>query len=449
MACRWTIEDFLFGMRIVRDDEIPITRGAWLRLVADVVASDAETLVVTWRQPYILANAHGVSEIPAVPRHLLSDLYQSGDKQAFINNLYWTREFVGLGPFRMGEWVLGSHLEGLAFDDYFLGRPKVDRVVTRYFPDVNALVANLLAGEIDVVPVGALKTEQIVAARSTWEASGAGTVTPIMNGLRVNWFSYRDPASPWVGDVRVRQALVHMLDRQAIVDTLEYGLTTVADTLVTRDDPVYALMEQRGLARYPYDVARAERLLGEAGWIRGPGGMYRNSAGQPITVEVRTVGGNPENLREILTLADLWRAGGLDGTTYLIPNEAPNKDELRSKTEGVFANSVRNHPEAMAEFHSSQISSEATRWRGNNRGGYANPSYDRLYDQYIGTLDAGQRRSLYADVLKIAADEAIFVPMYYYFGTVSVAVRKGVRGPGPINPIQLASGWNVHTWEMD
>ena len=39
--------------------------------------------------------------------------------------------------------------------------------------------------------------------------------------------------------------------------------------------------------------------------------------------------------------------------------------------------------------------------------------------------------------------------MYYYFGTVSVAVRKGVRGPGPINPIQLASGWNVHTWEMD
>lgn len=211
-----SVDDFLFGARILRDDELPATRATWLRLVTDITAPDAETLVVSWRQPYILANASGPTDIPAVPRHLMGDLYQAGDKQAFLNNLYWTREFVGLGPFKLTDWQLGSFLEGVAFDDYFLGRPKVDRVVTHYFPDVNALVANLLAGEIDVVPAGALKTEQIIATKQNWEAAGKGTVTPIMNGLRVNWFQYRDPTLPWATDVRVRQALVHMLDRQAI-----------------------------------------------------------------------------------------------------------------------------------------------------------------------------------------------------------------------------------------
>lgn len=166
---------------------------------------------------------------------------------------------------------------------------------------------------------------------------------------------------------------------------------------------------------------------------------------------MRTVGGNPENQREILTLADLWTKAGLNGTSYLIPNEATNaaKDELRSKSEGVFANSIRNQPEALSEFHTSQMSSEATRWRGNNRGGHSDLAFDRLYDQYIGTLEAAPRQSLLADLLKMTADDVIFVPMYYYFGTVSVAVRNGVRGPGPINPIQLASGLNVHSWEMD
>ncbi len=125
--------DFIFGMQVLRDEEIPVPRARWLRLVDEVTAPDPTTLLVTWRQPYILANASGPIDIAAVPGHILGDLYAAGDKNVFVNSTYWTHTFVGLGPYKLGEWVLGSRQQATAFDQYFLGRPKIDRIEWRFF----------------------------------------------------------------------------------------------------------------------------------------------------------------------------------------------------------------------------------------------------------------------------------------------------------------------------
>jgi len=446
-----TIDDLLFGWRLVQDDQVPLSRGSWSRLVTDVRALDAETLQMTWRQTYLLANASGALDLAAVPVHQMGELYQAGDRAAFLNNPYWSTAFVGLGPYRVGEWTLGSSLEAIAFDDYFLGRPKIDRIVIRYIGDANTLLAALLSGDVDVVPVGTMAIESVAAAKKTWESNGAGTVTPIKSGLGISYLQYRDTTAPWAADVRVRRALVHLLDREAFVDALENGTTAVADTVPTPDDPVYNLVVQRGLARYPYDVARADRLLNDAGWARGADGMYQSAAGQRLGFEVRTLAKNPEDVRKMVTQAEMWRAAGIETSTFAIPNEvsAIQRSEMRSNVPGIFASvSEQNQPEGLNAFHSSQISSERTRWSGINPGGYSNPAFDRLYDQYLGTLDISTRQGLLADLLVMAADQVIFLPVDYWVGTVSIAVRKGVTGPGPVNPIQLASTWNVHTWDM-
>src|SRR5204863_3000101 len=153
--------DFIFGTQVLRDEEIPVPRPRWLRLLDEVTSPDPGTLRVTWRQPYILANASGPVDLAPVPRHLLGDLYAAGDKNAFANSPYWTQSFVGLGPYKLGEWVLGSRQEANAFDEYFLGRPKIDRIEWRFFNDINVMVANLLDGELDVVTVGSLRGEAL------------------------------------------------------------------------------------------------------------------------------------------------------------------------------------------------------------------------------------------------------------------------------------------------
>src|SRR5439155_1879396 len=133
--------------------------------------------------------------------------------------------------------------------------------------------------------------------------------------------------------------------------------TTVSDTLPAPDDPLYRLVEQRGLTRYPYDPRRADALMAEAGWSRGPGGAYQNPAGQSFTIEVRTVVVAPEALQEILAVSDQFKAAGLESPIFQIRQGQADSSELRAKAEGVFATRLDDTPDALSRFHSSLIAS--------------------------------------------------------------------------------------------
>lgn len=443
-----TAEDFVFGLQIVQDDQVPIEQGPSARLISRAVATDAQTLVVTWKQPYILANSGGPVEIPAVPRRLLANLYRAGDTQAFINSPYWTREFVGLGPYRLGAWEPGSHIEALAFDQYFLGRPKIDRIVVQFLGDGNALVASLLSGDVDMTPMGSLKLSNLVTVKNAWEPTGLGTALPVFSGTRSVRFQFRDPSLPWAQDVRVRAAMLHALDRQGIAEALQFGLTSPADTLMPVEDPAYRLLEQRGLTRYPYDLARAERLLNEAGWTRGPDGTYRSSGGQPFSVEVRSTD-KVDNVQEGQAVAAQWEAAGLNATPYAFPDKSADKPELRSVFPGVVVYQLTYANDGLGHLTTANIPAAQTRWNGSNYGGYSDPLFDQLSEQYRTTLDLGTRQGLLADLLKMDADNVLTIHLYYSVGTNTLAFRKAVRGPGPVPAGQLVNAWNVHSWEMD
>ena len=444
-----SIEDFVLGLKVVQDNEVPINRSSWVSFVSEIRPVSNDTFVMVWRQPYMLATASGPSDLPALPAHVLGAAYESGDKQAFSNSPYWAQEFTGLGPYRIKDWVLGSHLTAAASDDYFLGRPRIDELVFRFFTDVPPLMAALLAGELDVVPVGAMKADEAMTVKQSWEQNGAGTAIISLNGLRVLYFQYRDTNAPWVRDVRVRRALTHMQDRQTLVETLKSGLTTTGHTVPTPQDPLYRQIEQRGLPKYDYDLRKAQELLAEAGWNKGANGIYQNAAGQPLSVEIRTVVVAPEALQEILAEADQFIKAGVESPIFQVRQNDANRSELRAKAEGVFSNRLDDTPDALSRFHSSLIASEANRWLGQNVWGYSNPVFDRMYDRYIVTMEVGKRQDALADMLKMHADEVTYIPMWYELGLLNMAFRKGVRGPVAASPIQQENLWNVHLWEKD
>src|SRR5438045_9647611 len=80
------------------------------------------------------------------------------------------------------------------------------------------MVANLLAGDLDYIGDG-ISSQNFAAASEAWEASGTRLVWA-SDALGAQ-FQWRDPTAPWVGDVRVRQAIVNLLDRPAMSDTLQ------------------------------------------------------------------------------------------------------------------------------------------------------------------------------------------------------------------------------------
>jgi len=441
--------DFVLGLQVARDPEMPIRRPRALSFIADARAPDASTVVVRWKQLYSFANVSGAMDatLPALPRHLLADLSR-GDKHELVNAPYWTREFVGLGPYRINDWVQASQLDLRAFDQYFLGRPKIDRVIVRYFGDANVVVASLLSGDIDMTPMGAMKAEQLVTVKNAWAPTGIGTAYAQVGGARNYRFQYRDPTAPWAQDVRVRQALIHMLDRQTIADTLVYGLTKAADTLPPPEDPIYQALEQKGLSRYPYDLNRAQQLLATAGWTRGVDGVYRSASGQLFDLEVRT-SGKTDNVREGQALAGEWKSAGINATPFAFADNASNKDELKAVYPGLLGWPLDFSPEAMQGWISTQIPTQGTAWKGSNFGGYVNPRFDSLFDEHLVALETPKRQGLFADLLKILADDAVSVSLYYDTSTYTVAYRKGIRGVTMAPSLQQINAWNIQTWEMD
>ncbi|MSQ24498.1 MAG: hypothetical protein EXR58_08155 [Chloroflexi bacterium] len=244
-----------------------------------------------------------------------------------------------------------------------------------------------------------------------------------------------------------------MYDRQSYVDNLQFGMTTVADTLPSPTDPLYKLVVDRGLPRFPYDLNAAAVLMGQAGWNRGPDGIYRNAAGSSFDIEAITKMNSDESFRLTVASADMLKQAGLNATARSFPNVVSTAEDRkqRSTFKGVFASiTVVDEPRAGQAFLTSGIRVDAD---GNSVGGntyrYSNPEFDQLFNRYITTLDNNQRPGYRADMLRFLADQVPFVPLFYGFGTVSQAVAKNVSGPGKVSSGQQASGWGIETWGIN
>ena len=439
-----TAADYEFGVMLLLDPEIPNvgSGGYTARSIAGASAPDPQTVVVRWRQPYLFADSALATALPAIPRHLMWDLYQQGDKAVFRNSPYWMTEYVGIGPFKLVDWAGGSHVEGVAFDHYVLGRPKIDRIIIRILPDPRTLTVNLIAGDIDFIPIGQIGAAELKVIREAWDPIGGGQAIPIIEGQRQILPQLRDLTTPWARDVRVREAMAYQLDRQAMADILQQGFTLPADAFITPKDPTWPLLEQRGFKRRPYDPAEAQRLMAAAGWTRGGDGLYRDGGAQTLAMEVR---GGSGFTQELTVVAAQWKDAGLDSTIFVIPDTTANERELQNSSRGVQISSGGGYD----AYTAAAMGTAENRWAGANRGGYRSAAYERLVDEWrANAFDVSRRLALQADIIKFLHDDVAYIPLYY--NVRGQAWSKAVRGPGPFEvPLPpLQSLWNVHQWEV-
>src|SRR5579871_208601 len=126
----FTAADLVFSAQVAQDPDFPEFRAQGLALLDYVEEVDSHTIATVWKQPYIhadrLFSTGADTMIPPLPQHLLQDAYQS-NREGLRQLPYWTTGYVGMGPFKLQEWVAGSHLLLSAHDAYALGRPRIDQ----------------------------------------------------------------------------------------------------------------------------------------------------------------------------------------------------------------------------------------------------------------------------------------------------------------------------------
>jgi ABC-type transport system substrate-binding protein len=172
----FSTKDLVFGWEVNQDPNVPENNRRPGDRMERLNTPDDRTLVIYWKNRYAQAGALLSTELYALPRHVLEPVIRAADYSQYINHPYWTMEFVHLGPFKVARFEIGSHVEFVAFDDYFLGRPKVDRIIYRIISDPNTTLANVLSNEVDVSLDQALSVEGAIVADREWAARGEGVV---------------------------------------------------------------------------------------------------------------------------------------------------------------------------------------------------------------------------------------------------------------------------------
>src|SRR5439155_7565594 len=113
--------------KVGNDRQVPWVTRSVAELIDDMRAPDPYTLVMHWTSTFPLADRPEETTLDPVPAHLLERLWAT-ETQGFVNSPHWTREFIGLGPYRLTAWENGSHLGLKGVDSDYTGRPKISNV---------------------------------------------------------------------------------------------------------------------------------------------------------------------------------------------------------------------------------------------------------------------------------------------------------------------------------
>ncbi|MBM2812391.1 MAG: hypothetical protein HW416_3150, partial [Chloroflexi bacterium] len=337
-----TSADLLLTAQVFNDEALPeIRRPPW-RYVEGTEALDSRSVVARWKQPYIEADSLFSTAAVPLPQHLIGQAYRE-DKASFLQHPYWSSEFIGTGPFKLRTWQGDNFLVLEANDRYILGRPKIDEVEVRFIVDGNAMLASVLAGEVEVtMGFGIISVDQALMVKDQWR-DGRAAIGLIQ--VYSTYPQFINPTPAALAHLDMRRALLYAIDRQSMADTLVGGLTPVADTLINPNHPAYKDIEP-SIVKYPHDPRRATQLIEGLGYTRGPDGTYRDSSGEKLVIEHRSSPQVPLRHRRLLETG--WRHPGVD--RHLAPDRARRRPRVPSDPPGLRADALPDESRPVSQL---------------------------------------------------------------------------------------------------
>lgn len=442
----FTADDMLLSFRVLKTPDFGVDDMVPVKWMDEAVALDPRTVVLRWNTTYPMADALSARDWAPLPAHLLKSALETQSSQAFLNLPFWTSDFIGLGAFKVERREPGSFVDGVAFEGYALGRPKIERVRLRFVSDHNTALSTLLAGEVDIAVDYALGFEQGAFLKREWGPENRGTVLLSANNLRYVQIQFKPEAvNPReILDLRVRKALSFAIDKQALLDGVQGGEGQAADGMFA---PLVEYFDtaQRAVVKYPYNVRETERLLVEAGFARGNSGLFTKD-GEPFRPELRASAADA-TAREQAIMADSWRRVGVDVQSRLLSEVEQNDREVRSLYPAfATADSVGLEERTIhAKMYGPNIAAPANRWAGPNRGGWQDARFDELYDQMNTDLDRAAHNNAIVEMVKLLSEQLPVYPLYYNYDVR--AFTSTLRGPQNYAPGGSPT-WALEQWEV-
>jgi ABC-type transport system substrate-binding protein len=315
------------------------------------------------------------------------------------------RRPVGTGPFKFVEWVHGDHLTMVRNDDYWGGKPYLDKITVKTVKEDSARVMMLQSGDAQLIV--RIPSEDVPRLEKDPNIKLDSTET-----LRVLYLSVNCYKKPF-NDIRVRQAISYGIDKESIVKNIYQGRALVAQSMVTPLTTGYIPL--KGL---PYDPEKAKKLLSEAGFPGGlkaklwsPQGRYPKDfeMAQAIQQQLKKVGidCSLDTMEWAAYLAATRKPPEQADAELFILGWAPSSAEARWVLYPLFT---------------------TEQWvpNGNNRFFYSNPEFDEAVDKFAKATTKAEMNKYLKIAQEIIIREAPATPILVTKETIGYS--KKLRG---------------------
>lgn len=420
-----TAQDVEFTFELMMDFRTRSPRYSRIvERVTAVEALDTRTVQVRLISPYA-PFLSTIATFGIVPQHLLMNVLPD----ELVAHPFGISTAVGTGPFQFAVWTRGDQIIFEANRQHHSQPPTFDRYVYRLAPDAETLASQLEQGTVDWARITPEQYDDVQGLSDVDLVGIPGyEMISVVLQLDVGQTTIFE-------DVDVRRAMLHAIDREALVEEIWHGEAEVAHSTIPAVS--WAASEPRAL--YAYDLERARELLDSAGWITGEDGI-RQRAGRSIQFEFIVNGDNPARRTLAEQLVQQWREIGIDAI-LTFETWGDFRDRVTSTRE--FDALILGYrwgidPDPYAMWSSGAISG------GFNLSSYVNEDVDRLLDSALAAGDQNSRQLFYAEIQEIVLQDLPVLPLVFPNQLVAIGPRLHNE---ELTAILLRNRSNVAEWQ--
>ena len=366
-------------------------------------APNATTLVLTYKQP--VANVLSqVQQAPILPEHIWAK-YATGNGKAltrFTNNA----PIVSGGPFILTKYTPKQIVLFKRNPTFYGPKPHIDGLGLQFFQTTDAMITALKSNQLDGVETVTPTSVATLKAAHFVVPSSPGVVFDdfIINANPKQDASHRELMNPLV-----RQAFDAAIDRQAIVHTSLLGHGKPGSSIIP---PATGHWNDPAIKPAPFDLAKANQLLDQAGYKMGPGGV-RMANGHPMSYQVIM----PTDIQNLygqrsfqIIQADFKKIGVQLNLKVLDDSAAYN---------AITANDYKDfeismwdwYPLTDPDFMLSVLT--CVSWNTWNDTGFCSKTYDSLYAAQSAATSPAKRQQIVYQMQQMIASQRIYLVLDY------------------------------------
>ncbi|QIM67367.1 peptide transporter [Mannheimia granulomatis] len=325
---------------------------------------------------------------------------------------------IGTGPFEFVSYQKDSAVRYKAFEQYWQGKAAIDRLVFSITPDASVRMAKLQKNECQAAPypnpadLETLKKDENINLMS-------------QPGLNVGYLSFNVQKAP-LDNVKVRQALSHAINKDAILESVYQGAGQKAKNPI----PPTMWSYNDDIQDYDYNPEKAKALLAEAGFANG---FETDIWAMPVSRPY-----NPNARRMAELIQEDWKKVGVNAkiVSYEWGEYLKRMRNGEHQTGMIGWNGDNGDPD---NFLNTLLSCSAVE-QGSNYAKFCHPEFNKLITDAIQVTDKAQRAELYKKAQVIFKEQAPWVTIAH--STTYFPVRKEVSGY-KLSPFSLHNFYGV------